>query len=234
MSAPLEKTILWLGYGGLIPFVGLALLIWLAPGRHEAAMALDQQRNALRRTDHFPGLASVAADEGLASLRVDIDQRLSPGEPTADSRAIERLSKEAFQGRSWATRRRPWVDRLASAWLVQRFIDAQPRFVWIDEPGQCPADALGFDFDGARFSHVGDRVTFEVLLHAFGLESDAALEALGRLVHCIDVGGAAVDEAAGIETLVRGLQARHADDDALLAASCTVFDALHAALRPVE
>lgn len=210
------------------------LRIGAEPELRKLLRSLDQQRDALRRTDHFPGRASVAADEGLASLRTDIDQRLSPGEPTADARAIERLSKEAFQGRTWATRRRPWVDRLASAWLVQRFIDAQPRFVWVDGPHQCPAGALGFDFDGARFSHVGDRVTFEVLLHAFGLEGDAALAGLGRLVHCIDVGGTAVDEAAGIEALVRGLQTQHADDDALLAAACTVFDALHAAMRPAE
>lgn len=205
------------------------------PELRKLLRSLEQQRDALRHTDHFPGLACADADEGLVKLRVDIDLRLSPGEPKAESRTIERLSTTDFQRRIWATRRRPWVDRLASAWLVQRFIDAQPRFVWIDGPGQCPADALGYDFDGARFSHVGDRVTFEVLLHAFGLEHDIALATIGRLVHCIDIGGVAVDEAAGIEALVRGLQVQHDDDDALLAAACTMFDALHAALlRPAE
>jgi len=74
-------------------------------------------------------------------------------------------------------------------------------------------------------------VTFEVVAHTFGLDEDAALERLGRLVHCIDIGGIAVDEAAGVEMMVRGLQAEHDSDDALLAASCAFFDTLYAALR---
>ena len=69
------------------------------------------------------------------------------------------------------------------------------------------------------------------MLHTFGLEDDAALKRLGELVHYIDIGGIPVDEAAGVETIVRGLQARHADDDALLEASCACFDALYSAMR---
>ena len=69
------------------------------------------------------------------------------------------------------------------------------------------------------------------MAHAFGLEGDAALHRLGELVHYIDIGGIPVDEAAGVETMIRGLQAQHTDDDALLAASCAVFDTLYAAMR---
>ena len=193
--------------------------------------SLDQQLLALRAVDHFPGAAAARASAGLETLRAEIEKQLSPGEPTPGPRAIERLDKASFQHQTWATRQRPWVDRLATAWLIQRFVDASPRFVWLADPSQGPASAIGFDFDGARFTHVGDRVSFEVVMHSFGLEEDAALKRLGELVHSIDVGGIAVDEAPGVEALVRGLQAQHADDDALLVAACALFDTLFAALR---
>lgn len=194
--------------------------------------SLDQQLHAIQATDFFAGQAAERAVAGLTALRLEVERRISPGEPlAAPAHAIERLRPEEFQGRTWATRRRPWVDRLACAWLIQRFIDGQPRFVWLSDPAKCPKKALGFDFDGARFTHVGEQVSFEVLAHSFGLADDIGIRRLGELVHCIDVGGIAVDEAAGVETLVRGLQSRHPkDDDALLAAACALFDALYAAL----
>jgi hypothetical protein len=149
----------------------------------------------------------------------------------AASGSTERLEREAFQGRTWATRKRPWVDRLATGWLIQRFVDSSPRFVWLADPAKCPKAALGFDFDGAAFTHVGDKVSFEVVAHSFGLEEDPGIRRLGDLVHYIDVGGIPVDEAAGVETIVRGLQAQHDQDDALLAASLPLFDTLYAAMK---
>jgi hypothetical protein len=201
------------------------------PELRKLLRTLDQQLQAIRAADYFPGKAGASAGYGLETLRSEVEKRLSPGEPTPGAGAIERQAKESFQGKTWATRKRPWVDRLATAWLVQRFVDAKPRFLWLDDPKKCPKTALGFDFDGARFTHVGDKVTFEVVAHTFGLEEDAALKRLGELVHYIDIGGIPVDEAAGVETMVRGLQAQHDNDDALLAASCAFFDTLYAALR---
>lgn len=96
---------------------------------------------------------------------------------------------------------------------------------------ECPKSALGYDFDGATFRHTGDKVTFEVVAESFGLLGDAALQRLARLVHYIDVGGIPVNEAPGFEMLVRGLQARHADDDQLLVAALPVFDAYYAAMQ---
>jgi hypothetical protein len=197
----------------------------------KALRSLTQQLHAIQATDFFPGAAGEQAADALRDLQGKVLRHLSPGEPQASSAAIERLPLGDFQGQTWATRHRPWVDRLASAWLIQRFIDASPTFVWLDDPAQCPPTALGYDFDHARFSHVGNRVTFEVLTHSFGLDTDPGLQRLGALVHCIDVGGAPVDEAPGVETLVRGLHAQHTSDDALLAACCPLFDALYAALK---
>ena len=201
------------------------------PALRTLLRGLDRQLQSIQAIDHLPGPAGVGAIAGLEALRAEIERKLSPGEPAASAGAIQRLDRASFQGRTWATRKRPWVDRLATAWLVQRFVDAKPRFLWLGDPKKCPKSALGFDFDGARFTHVGDKVTFEVVAHAFGMEGDAALHRLGELVHYIDIGGIPVDEAAGVETMVRGLQAQHADDDDLLAASCAVFDSLYAAMR---
>jgi len=201
------------------------------PESRKLLRALDRQLQSIRALDYFPSKAGASAADGLETLRAEIERRLSPGEPTPSAGAVERLAKESFQGRTWATRKRPWVDRLATAWLIQRFVDAKPRFLWLSEPGKCPKSALGFDFDGARFTHVGDKVSFEVVAHSFGLDEDAALKRLGELVHYIDIGGIPVDEAAGVETMVRGLQAQHDGDDALLRASCAFFDTLYAALR---
>ena len=198
---------------------------------HKALRGLEQQQLAVQASDFFPGKAHEKTRSALLVLRAEIERHLSPGEPVPRAEVIQREPVEEFQGRTWATRQRPWIDRLASAWLIQRFIDKSARFVWLADPKKCPKAALGFDFDNARFTHVGDKVTFEVLAYTFGLDADLAIQRLGELVHYIDIGGIPVDEAAGLETLVRGLQAQHEQDDALLAASLPVFDALYAAMK---
>ena len=126
------------------------------------------------------------------------------------------------------------MDRLATAWLVSRFIDKSPNFIWLADPKKCPKQALSYDFDGAAFTHVGELVTFEVVARSFGLDEKPALARLGQLVHYIDVGGVPLDEAPGIEMIVRGLQAQYADDDQLLEAAFAFFDTLHAALKAAK
>ncbi|MGF1546090.1 MAG: chromate resistance protein ChrB domain-containing protein [Thiotrichales bacterium] len=195
------------------------------------AKKLRKTLDAIRAIDFFPGqaLAQTAAllDEFDDALRA----RLSPDEPTARSAAIVLRDPDRYKGRLWATRKRPWVDRLASAWLIRRFIDTEARFRWLDKPADCPKKALGFDFDGAEFSHVGERVTFETLLASFGLETDAGLNRLARIVHYLDVGGLPAPEAAGLETLLAGMRAAIADDDKLLEAASGALDFFYASLK---
>lgn len=180
---------------------------------------------ALAGIDFFPGAAQRQTDAALRELELACARTLAPDEPQPVEGAIARLALADYQGRTWATRQRPWVDRLASAWLIRRFIDPQARIRWIASPDDCPADALGFDFDRATFSHVGSRVTFEVLLASFGLEQ-AALTRVGALVHYLDVGGVQPPEAAGVESVLAGLRQAIAADDQLLAAAHPVFDGL--------
>jgi hypothetical protein len=193
--------------------------------------ALEIQLQTLQANDFFPGRDSQKAADALAALRRAIQLHLSPDEPAITDLAVPTRSIAEYQGRTWATRKRPWVDRLGTAWLIQRFIDKRPRFIWLAAPQKCPKSALGYDFDGATFTHVGEKVTFEVVAESFGLIQDPALQRLASLVHYIDIGGIPVDEAPGFELLVRGLQARHADDDELLAAAMPAFDAYYAALQ---
>lgn len=191
---------------------------------------LRKDFEALVILDYFPGMAREQAAAALEDLEHAVMDRLMPDEPHAAHRRIPRLLVEDYQGRLWATRRRPWIDRLASAWLIRRFIDRDARFLWLATPADCPADALGFDFDGAAFTHIGAKVTFEVLIVSFGLMKDPALQKLGALVHYLDVGGIPVPEAAGLQTLLRGMRRRVTDDDALVAEANRVFDSLYLAL----
>ena len=141
------------------------------------------------------------------------------------------IDRARYQKRVWATRKAPWVDRLASAWLIKRFIDRDARFVWIARPSECPKKAVGFDYDGAQFTHVKNRVTFEVLAAAFGLDQDPALAKIGAAVHFLDVGGIPVPEANGLETMLKGAKERARDDDTLLAEAVRTLDLLYSGYR---
>jgi len=189
---------------------------------------LRKDFDAIRAIDYFPDDAATRAEVALQDFTALVDTVLSPGEPHAAERAIRRLAIDEYQGRTWATRQRMWVDRVASAWLIRRFIDTHARFIWLASPADCPPDALGFDFDGAAFTHVGERVTFEVLLASFGLDKDSALVRLGEIVHALDVGGPAVPETVGFEAVMGGTRQRAENDDQLLEQMGAVLDALYA------
>ena len=140
---------------------------------------LQRDLDAIRRIDYFPGPGLTQAEQAVADIERSIQQRFSPDEPHPAAVAIETCDIADFQDRLWATRRHLWVDRVACAWLIRRFIDPRARFMWLRAPVDCPADAIGFDFDRARFSHTGDQITFEVLLASFDLATDPALVRLG-------------------------------------------------------
>jgi hypothetical protein len=203
----------------------------IAPDDSSGAAAqltrLRREFESVVAQDFFPGEAVNQTRRALEELTHAVNRMTSPDEPHAAVGLIQPLDAGDYVGRTWATRRRPWADRLASAWLIRRFIDPRARFIWLKNPKDCPKRALGFDFDGAAFTHIGGKVTFEVLLESFGLTIEPGLRQLGALIHYLDVGGIPVAEAAGIESLLRGAQSAFADDDALLTEAAKIFELLY-------
>lgn len=195
-------------------------------GTRRLRKGLDQ----LCAIDFFPGEAQRQAVEAVTELEQRVARLDSPGEPRALPAGVPTVDRAAYRARVWATRSRPWVDRLASAWLIRRFIDTEARFVWLAELAALPKRAVGFDFDGAPFTHVGARVTFETLLAAFDLETPA-LRRLGAVVHGLDAGGVMPAEAAGVERVLAGMRDAIADDDALMLAAAGVFEGLYQAFE---
>ncbi|MBK8640160.1 MAG: chromate resistance protein [Chromatiaceae bacterium] len=203
-------------------YAGLLKAIQAAnPAEAKTVRALQREFSALAAIDFFPGEAQRQAEAALAALAAQ-----AAGEPVDAAGRIRRLASAEFQGRVWATRKNPWADRLASAWLIRRHIDPLARFVWLADPSLCPQEALGFDFDGAAFTHVEGRVTFEVLAASFGLTDDPALGRIATIVHFLDVGGVPVAEAPGIEAVLAGARASAVTDDELLSEASRLFDNL--------
>jgi hypothetical protein len=134
-----------------------------------------------------------------------------------------------LRGRIWVTRQGVHVDRIASAWLIRRFIDPDARFKFVPGKGYVPRPGeLRFDMFEAEFTHVGDRCTFEVLLSRFGL-ADAALAALGEIVHDIDLKDSKFgrEETSGIAHLVDGLSIANKTDEQRVERGAAILDDLY-------
>lgn len=219
-------------YGALVERVHAAKASLGKLGKRKAETLSRRAQNSfdeLAAIDFFPGEAKQQAQDAVQALLGEARRLHSAGEPQALRGKVRRVKPEEYRGRVWATRKDLWIDRLASAWLIKRFIDKDARFEWIDAPRNCPKKAVGFDFDGAPFTHVGSRVTFEVLLASFGLEADAALASIGSAVHFIDAGGIPVADARGLETMLRGIKERARSDDERASKAFGVFDNFYAA-----
>jgi hypothetical protein len=195
----------------------------------KSARRLRRMFDIVAASDFFPNAAQAQTLAALQELEQACARASAPDEPVVTEGDIPHLNLAEYQNRIWATRARPWVDRLASAWLIRRFIDKSAQIRWLKETQDCPKKVLGFDFDGAAFSHVGQRVTFEVLIESFGLQQSRqgdALQRIALLVHFLDAGGVQPPEAVGVEAILMGMRASISDDDALLQTAMSVFDAL--------
>src|SRR5437016_803013 len=214
-------------YGVLVKRIADAKgsLARLGPRRAQTAIRrLERAAEKLSRIDFFASEAKSQAAAALAALKASYQAMYSGGEPRASKRGLRQIDPARYQKRLWATRKAPWVDRLASAWLIKRFIDREARFAWIARPSECPKKAIGYDFDGAEFTHVKNRVTFEVLAETFGLDDDPALATIAAAVHFLDVGGTPAPEAKGLEAMLKGAREKARSDDALLAEAMRILD----------
>jgi hypothetical protein len=159
----------------------------------------------------------------LQRKETDVSAERTDSGPTAAKGAT------GLKDRVWVTRRGVQIDRIASAWLIRRFIDERARFKFVPGTGYvAAAGELRFDMFEGEFTHRGDRCTFEVLLAEAGLD-DPALGAIGEIIHDIDLkdGKYGREEAAGIRMLIGGIASSHNDDDQRLERGGAVFDDLY-------
>jgi hypothetical protein len=171
----------------------------------------------ISRIDFFGAPGGRKAEKQLRSLEAPGRRRPGGGR-----------GRESFRGRTWVTRRGIHVDRIASAWLIRRFIDSKARFRFIDPKEPRRSGELRFDMVGGDFSHEGDRCTFETLLARTGL-ADRALTQIAEIVHDIDLKDEKYSrsEAAGVEQLLTGLVLANSADQARLDRGCVLFDELY-------
>ena len=207
----------------------MATMAELEARRCLAAIARDLA--ATEANDFFPGKSQAQVQSALRDAQAALNARFSPNEPRPEHRKIPRLDPKDYRERTWATRRHLWIDRVCCAWLIRRFIDPKATFVWLKRIQDKPKRAIGFDFDGAEFTHVEAKVTFEVLLTSFSLETDVGLARLAQLVHFLDVGGIPIAESAGLAAIVAGARALQPDDDALLNSVTPALNGLYHTYR---
>jgi hypothetical protein len=137
---------------------------------------------------------------------------------------------EDYQGRIWVSRKRPFVDRMASAWLIRRFIDKRGAFKLMDEKDLAAAGKgdVTFDVSGGAFTHLGDLCTFEVLVKSFGLK-DKAVRKIAEIVHELDIKDDKYHnpETRGLEEILSGLRKAVKDDNKLLEKGMAIFEMLY-------
>jgi hypothetical protein len=190
---------------------------------HDELARLSKEHQRIREIDFFsaPGGAEVRRLEEAIAMRVRRPESARP-EPTPT------LDLTKLRGRRWVTRPRPHVDRVASAWLIKRFIDPAAVFVFAP-PAEFPKDAIAFDAPGVELSHHGEDCTFETLVKRARLR-DRRLTRLAEVVHEADLrdGKFPHEEARGIDVAIRALLAASPDDQQVLTQGMAMFEGLYA------
>jgi len=200
-------------------------------GSAKRPRSVEELARLARELDRLVDIDFFDAPGRQQTLRArEAAERRVTGPAQAAARPEGRLDLAAFQGRRWVTRPRPHVDRIASAWLIKRFLDPAAEFVFA-VPDELPAGAVPFDMAGVEFGHQGDQCTFETLLHRSGLR-DRRLAAIAEIVHEADLRDNKYprEEARGLDLILRGLLAAVKDDHEALAQGLTLFDGLYSTI----
>ena len=198
----------------------------------EAALTRLKKRFAIvSKVDFF----DAPGRESASTLLEKIEFRLSEARSRTDkeSKVPDTSDLTQFRGRTWVTRKGVYVDRIACAWLIRRFIDPSPSFRFVSERGCRPKTGeLRFDMFEGEFTHEGDLCTFEVLVRRFAVK-DKALVEIGRIVHDLDLKEAKFKrpETAGISALLEGIAVSHKPDEARLDRGSALFDDLYEFFR---
>jgi hypothetical protein len=190
---------------------------------------MSRSSDEVRKTDFFSSKAGAALRSRIDVLNAAI-KGLSGATTETRHAGVPSGKLEDYQGKVWVSRKRPFVDRMASAWLIRRFIDKSATFKLVDEKDLTAAgkEHVTFDISGGVFTHVGDLCTFEVLVRSFGLK-DKAVRKIAEVVHELDIKDDKYRNpgAAGLEEILSGLRKAVKDDTELLEKGMTVFEMLY-------
>jgi len=161
----------------------------------------------------------------------DVAMLLQRAEGPKRARQLEKLDVKHYQGKTWLTRPRPEIDRVGSAWLISKFIDRKPKFVFAPKADAVP-DAIPFDMLDAQFSHHGNYCTFETLTKRFAI-SDKSVAKIGEMIHDADLDDARFQrvEAVGIDRVLKGWAKEGLPDEEILRRGFECFDALYSFLQ---
>lgn len=188
----------------------------------EALARLKKRCAEIVGIDFFGAPGREPAEAAIRAIEKRLERKPTPEAPA------EKPALASYQGRTWVTRKNVHVDRMASAWLVQRFIDPQAKFKFVAGQGYRASEGeVTYDMFEGTFTHIGDRCTFEVLLDAFELK-DAGLRALAEIVHDIDVKDGKFErpEAPGFAAMVAAIALTRGDDLARIAFAGELLDAV--------
>ena len=200
----------------------------------ERRMQVARLRKRLAQVVSIDFFGAIGREKAESLLR-ELETRLSEGEAVKDKMkgkaGIDSAERTfgTLRDRTWVTRQGVYVDRIASAWLIRRFIDPQARFKFVSGKGYRPDPGeLRFDMFEAEFTHEGDKCTFEVLLDRCA-PKDAALRAIAEIIHDIDLKDDKFGrtEVAGIRTLIEGISVTTKDDSDRIARGTEVFNNLY-------
>jgi hypothetical protein len=193
-----------------------------APAMRRLSGLFRQRLSSIESIDFF---ASAGRDRVISLI-----ERLGneAGAATTARARNDKAGSDHYRGRLWVTRPRPGVDRMASAWLIRRFIDQAAVFAFAADRTSVSADALPFDMFGVEFTHRDDHCTFETLCEVFGVRS-APVTRVGELVHDLDLkdGKYGAPDAPTVNAMIDGLQMTHADDHQLLERGIEMFESLY-------
>lgn len=203
---------------------------------------LSQQFSKLRkafeevkRIDFFSSREGEALNSRMKRVGAEL-KRLSGTETKKEGPAtIIQKSVADYQAKEWVTRKKPFIDRMASAWLIRRFIDKSAFFGFIDEKdGEAIGEnTVAFDVRGGEFTHVGDMCTFEALIRSFALK-DRSLKKIAEIVHDLDMKDEKykAEEAKGLEDILAGIRKTAKDDREALEKGMQVFEMLYVSRTP--
>ena len=199
-------------------------------GLSEQFAKLLKEFEEVKKIDFFSSKEGVALNERIQRVAAEL-RKLSEAETAKESPlTISIRAVDAYQGKIWVTRKKPFIDRMASAWLIRRFIDKGAFFKFIDEKDidTVGKNSIVFDMRGGEFTHVGDLCTFEVLVKSFGFK-DKTLKKMAEIVHDLDMRDEKyrAAEAKGLENILAGIRNTAKDDRNAIEKGIQVFEMLY-------